>query len=184
MKIKLLFITLTMLFVSCSENYIPKPLGYHRIDLSEKEYFPYDSECAHQFLRPKNVNIVKGMNSCWYSIEYPSHNATIYITYKKLNSNLERIIDESHKLAYDHGVRSDGITEQVYANDINRAYGVLYDIQGNTASNLQFFLTDSIEHFLRGSLYFNETPNADSLLPVKQYIKEDFITLMESLKWS
>ncbi|MDG1849771.1 MAG: gliding motility lipoprotein GldD [Flavobacteriales bacterium] len=184
MKIKALFIALITVFVSCSESYNPKPLGYHRIDLSEKEYQLFDSNCSYQFLSPKNADIIKGKRHCWYSINYPNHNATIYLTYKKLNSNLESIIEESHKLAYDHAIRSDGIIEQVYANEDEQVYGVLYDIHGNSASNLQFFLTDSTDHFLRGSLYFNETPNADSLLPVKEYIKEDFITLIESLTWS
>ena len=69
-------------------------------------------------------------------------------------------------------------------NEENKVYGVLYDIHGNSASNLQFFATDSIENFLRGSLYFNTIPNADSLQPVKDYIKEDLQNLIESLKWS
>lgn len=184
MKTKLIFLTLMSALISCSESHIPKPLGYHRIDLLKPEYIPFESECSHQFLSPKNAKIVKSNNSCWYTIEYPNHKATIYLTYKKLNSNLARIIDESHKLVYDHAIRSDGISEQIYSNDVNKTYGVLYDIQGNTASNLQFFLTDSSKHFLRGSLYFGVTPNADSIQPIKEYIKDDLITLMQSLKWS
>ena len=77
-------------------------------------------------------------------------------TYKELNNNLAPIIEESHKLAYDHSIKSDGIIETVYENKENNVYGVLYDIHGNSASNLQFFATDSSKHFLRGSLYFSQ----------------------------
>ncbi|MCS5662718.1 MAG: gliding motility lipoprotein GldD [Flavobacteriales bacterium] len=184
MKIKFLFISLVAVLSSCSENYSPKPLGYFRIDLSEKEYQIFDSKCSYQFLSPKDVKIISGKNNCWYNIYYPSHDATVYLTYKMLDSNLASIIEESHKLAYDHAVRSDGIIEKVYLNEEEQVYGVLYDIHGNSASNLQFFATDSANHFLRGSLYFNTIPNSDSLQPVKDYIKEDLQTLIESLKWS
>ena len=184
MKFKFTFIVFMTLLASCTENYSPKPLGHHRIDFSEKEYQLFDSKCSYQFLRPKDAVVIKGSQQCWYLINYPTHNASLYLTYKKLNSDLANIIEESHKLAYDHAIRSDGIIEKVYANEAEKVFGVLYDIHGNSASNLQVCLTDSANHFLRGALYFNETPNADSLLPVKEYIKEDFITLMESLTWS
>ena len=95
-------------------------------------------------------------------LSIPRHNATIHLTYKTLNTNLGSIIEESHKLAYDHAVKSDGIIEKEYRNDKNQVYGILYDIYGNSASNLQFFVTDSTNHFLRGSLYFNTIPNSDS----------------------
>jgi len=186
MKIKLLLTTISLLAIlnSCSENYSPKPLGYFRINLPEKEYKIFDSKCSYQFLSPKEVKIINGKNKCWYNIYYPSHDATIYLTYKMLNSNLASIIEESHKLAYDHAIRSDGIIEKTYLNEEEQVYGTLYDIHGNSASNVQFFLTDSTNHFLRGSLYFNTIPNSDSLQPVKDYIKKDIQTLIESLKWS
>ena len=184
MKIKFLLISLIAILSSCSENYSPKPLGYFRIDLSEKEYQIFHSNCSYQFLSPKDVKIINGKNNCWYNIYYPSLDATIYLTYKMLNSNLVSVVEESHKLAYDHAVRSDGIIEKVYVNEEEQVYGVLYDIHGNSASNLQFFATDSTNHFLRGSLYFNTIPNSDSLQPVKDHIKEDLQTLIESLKWS
>lgn len=184
MKIKILLISLILLLSSCSEDYSPKPLGHFRIDFAEKEYETFSSNCSYQFSLPTNTRIITGKKECWYNIYYPNHDATIYLTYKILDSNLASIIEESHKLAYDHSIKSDGIIEKVYMNEENKVYGVLYDIHGNSASNLQFFATDSIENFLRGSLYFNTIPNADSLQPVKDYIKEDLQNLIESLKWS
>ena len=184
MKIKHLFALALLILSACSEDYSPKPLGYFRIGMDKSEYAQTSNECAYSFLANKQAKLLKGKGYCWYNIHYPSHNATIYLTYKKLDNNLATIIEESHKLAYDHSVKSDGIIEKVYANETDQVYGVLYDIYGNSASNLQFFVTDSTDHFLRGSLYFNSIPNADSLQPVKDFIKEDLQVLIESLKWS
>lgn len=184
MKTKYLAVLGILLFSACSETYSPKPLGYFRIGLNEKEYKLSDNECNYQFSSNKQSQLIKGSSDCWYNIHYPAHDATIYLTYKKLDNNLASIIDESHKLAYDHSVKSDGIMEQVYENSESNVFGILYDIHGNSASNLQFFATDSINHFLRGSLYFNTVPNSDSLQPVKNYIKEDIQVLIESIKWS
>ena len=182
-KLLCVFLLINTLLISCKENYSPKPLGYFRIDLSKKNYNSFKSNCSFNFLKALDAIIIKGENECWYNIYYPHHDATIYLTYKKLNSNLGSIIEESHKLAYEHAVRSDGIIEKEYRNDKNRVYGILYDIHGNSASNLQFFVTDSSNHFLRGSLYFNTIPNSDSLQPIKQHIKDDLQILIESLNW-
>lgn len=178
-----IFLICICLLVSCTENYSPKPLGYFRIDLSEKTYNIFKSNCSFKFLHASDTKIIKDKNDCWYNIHYPYHNATIHLTYKTINNNLGNIIEESHKLAYDHSVKSNGIIEKEYRNNENRVFGILYDIHGNSASNLQFFVTDSSNHFLRGSLYFNTIPNSDSLQPIKQHIKDDLQILIESLNW-
>lgn len=184
MKIKQLLTLFLVVLSSCSQDYSPKPLGYFRIGLDYSVYSMTENECAYSFLANNQSQLIEGTLDCWYDIYYPNHNATVYLTYKKLNNNLASVIEESHKLAYDHSVKSDGIVEKVYENKEGRVFGVLYHIHGNSASNLQFFVTDSSEHFLRGSLYFNSIPNSDSLQPVKDYIKEDLQVLMESLNWS
>ena len=184
MRFKKIIIIGIVLLSSCQENFSPKPLGFFRIDLAETNYTTIKKNCSYQFLANTKAELIEGNTECWYNIFYPAHDATIYLTYKELNNNLAHIIEESHKLAYDHSIKSDGIIETVYENKENNVYGVLYDIHGNSASNLQFFATDSSKHFLRGSLYFNTVPNADSLQPVKTYIKKDLQTLIESLTWS
>ena len=182
-NLQYIFLIFICILISCTENYSPKPLGYFRIDLPEKTYSIFNSNCSFNFLHASDTKIIQDKNECWYNLEYPSLNATIHLTYKTLNADLGSIIEESYKLAYDHAVRSDGIIEKGYSNEENRVYGILYDIYGNSASNLQFFVTDSTNHFLRGSLYFNTIPNSDSLQPIKQHIKEDLQVLIESLKW-
>lgn len=184
MKNKLFTIFISIFLISCSDDYSPKPLGYHRIELEEKSYDTYKNNCAYTFSIANNAIISEGKEHCWLNISYPRYNAVIHLTYKDVDSNLAQLLEESHKLAYDHSIKSDGISEKSYINQEIGSYGILYDIQGNSASNIQFFITDSSSHFLRGSLYFNSIPNADSLAPVKNYIQEDIQVLMESLRWS
>lgn len=184
MKNKLSVLFISIFLTSCSNDYSPKPIGYHRIELEEKSYSTYNNDCAYTFSIANNAIATQGKENCWLNINYPNYNAVIHLTYKNINSNLMQLLEESHKLAYDHSIKSDGISEKSYINPQMDSYGILYDIQGNSASNIQFFITDSSHHFLRGSLYFNNIPNADSLAPVKNYIQEDIQVLMESLKWS
>ncbi len=176
-------------FASCGES-IPKPRGYFRIDLPEKEYARYENEqfpCRFDYAgNVSTVNFVKVSNdSAWVDIVYPKYNAKIYCTYKELSGDFQKVSEESRKLVYKpHTVKADAITEQAYLNDESRVYGILYELKGNTASNIQFVLSDSTKHFLRGALYFNVNPNKDSIAPVVDYIREDIIRLVETLEWS
>ena len=92
-------------------------------------------------------------------------------------------IEESRKLAMNHIGKASQIQEILIENDRDRVYGLVYDFAGETASDMQFFLTDSNAHFLRGALYFNVSPNKDSLAPVISYIKKDIQHLVGSLSW-
>ena len=58
-----------------------------------------------------------------------------------------------------------------------------YEVGGNAASQSQFYVTDSTEHFLTGSLYFYAKPNYDSILPAAKYLEKDIKHIMETVKW-
>jgi gliding motility-associated lipoprotein GldD len=120
---------------------------------------------------------------CWFNIEFHDYRAKIYVSYKRINNNLAEILNESHEFAYSHSVKADAISEKPWLNPDNNVYGILYEIKGNTASAVQFFVTDSTKNFLRGALYFSAQPNEDSLLPVIDFFREDIIHLVETLKW-
>ncbi|MCQ2210370.1 MAG: gliding motility lipoprotein GldD [Paludibacteraceae bacterium] len=177
-----------LLLVSCS-NSMPKPRGYFRIELPEKEYALYSSnDLPCQFIYAKNVAEVKikGMeqDSVWLDVVYPRYNAQIYCTYRTLHDNYQALSEDSRRLVYKpHTSKADAITEQLYLNDDRKVYGILYELKGNTASNIQFVMSDSTKHFLRGALYINENPKKDSIAPVVDYIREDIIQLIESLEW-
>ena len=108
--------------------------------------------------------------------------AILHITYLPLKNNLPDHIEESRSLAYKHNMRADAISESVYMNTERQVFGLLYDYDGLTATATQFYLTDSVNHFFRGALYFN-TEVVDSLMPINNFIKEDVKNIIESFRW-
>jgi gliding motility-associated lipoprotein GldD len=173
--------------MACQRNYTPKPRGYLRIEFPDKEYTLYDSACPFQFEHPVYSRVIPDTDyysePCWMNIEFPDFDGKIHISYKKVDGNLYEFIEDSRALVYKHTIRADAIKETVYSHPLVHVHGILYEIKGNAASNLQFYLTDSTKHFLRGSLYFNVQPDKDSLAPVIAYFKEDIIHLIESFEW-
>lgn len=119
----------------------------------------------------------------WFDLLYPQYNAAIHVSYKSIQGNFRELTEDARRFVYKHSVKADNISEKAFANPEKRVFGVLYDLQGNTASNLQFVITDSTRHFIRGALYFDNVPNKDSIAPVEQYIRQDVIRLMESFNW-
>jgi gliding motility-associated lipoprotein GldD len=184
-RISLLAVAI-LLCVSCSESQVPKPRGHFRIDLPEKEYLSYDSICPFDFEYPVYgiIESVPGAaNECWFNIAFPEYRAKIHLSYQPVSGNLGLLTDDAHRLAYKHSIKADAIEEKIWINEDFNVFGTIYDIEGNAASSAQFFVTDSLNHYLRGSLYFNASPNKDSLAPVIDFFREDIIHLVETLKW-
>lgn len=175
---------------SCDEEdeiYSPKPKGYPRIDFPKKEYRIYDSLCPYLFEIPNYSKMVrdkhKGAEPCWLNLEFPKFNATIHLSYKTIDKNISEYLEHSHDFANRHQIKATGMEEVVILRDSAKVYGLLFDIAGNTASSLQFYLTDSTKHFLRGALYFNSVPNTDSLKIVIDFIKKDVLHLINTTRW-
>jgi gliding motility-associated lipoprotein GldD len=179
---------LLLLSFSCREIPVPKPRGYFRIALPVKEYIKYDTICPFVFEYPSysRISYDTGNNGepCWFNIEFPGFNAKIYVTYKDINNNFEAIMEDTYKLDIkNHTIKADAIKENPILFKEGSIYGNLYDYQGNTASSVQFYLTDSTKHYLRGSLYFSVEPNSDSLAPVIDFFREDILHLIETFSW-
>lgn len=175
---------------SCGDDedvFSPKPKGYFRIDFPEKKYVTYDSVCPYSFEIPTYSFIDndkhKGAEPCWLNINFPKFNAQIHLSYKMVNHNLDTLLEQSRDFAIKHQVKATGLEESVIVRDSAKVYGLVYDIQGNTASNLQFYLTDSTRHFLRGALYFNSVPNIDSQKVVIDFIRKDVERMITTFKW-
>lgn len=173
--------------LSCSSDYSPKPRGYFRIDFPERSYVTYEDDCPFIFRYPSFARISSDESSvaqpCWINIDFPEFNGRLHISYKEVDNNLVEYIEDTRKLAFKHTVMADAIDEHMFINEEKNVYGVLYDIKGNSASALQFFLTDSSRHFFRGALYFNVQPNKDSLAPVIDYFREDIEHFIETFAW-
>ncbi|MEZ4720351.1 MAG: gliding motility lipoprotein GldD [Flavobacteriales bacterium] len=186
----LIFALGLLALLSCSKEYTPKPLAYARIELPEPSYIAPNPEawtCPYTFeasrlsyvtVDPKYKN-----ETCWYNIYYPSLKATLHLTYAEVHDDLGVKIEDNRKLAMKHIGKATQINERLIEIPDEHVYGIAYDFRGETASDFQFFVTDSTQHFLRGSLYFNVTPNKDSLAPVIEYVKADIDHLIETLRW-
>jgi len=180
---------IVLLLTSCMENntYAPKRKGYFRIDFPQKQYVTYNGPCPFSFEYPVYAQVVKdpdpGAQPCWINVVYPQFKGTLYLSYLPVNNNLDNYIEESRNFVVKHEVKASAINEQTVINPKDNIYGLVYDIEGNAASNMQFYLTDSTTNFVRGALYFYSVPNKDSLEPVLQFIKKDIYHMVESFRW-
>ena len=177
-----------ILLYSCQQDYIPKPHGYFRIDFPEKTYHQLDSAALpYKFDVPDYGKVVPDNDRLaepyWINLKIPAHKAEVNISYKKVDKNLSKLLEDSRTLAYKHSIKADAINERIYINPKKKVYGTIYMIDGNAASPLQFYLTDSTKNFLRGALYIREVPNIDSLRPVIDFLTPDVIRLIETTEW-
>ena len=92
-------------------------------------------------------------------------------------------MEDSRALALKHIPKASGIDEQVIEVNSNKVFGTRYDVKGSAASPIQFYVTDSANHFLRASLYFYAAPNPDSIAPVLEFISKDIDHLLATIRW-
>lgn len=177
----ILIFCMAVLLLSC-EQPVPKPDAMLRLDYPESKYEKLDLDCQYSFQRNEKASL-KGAESCQLRIEYPFMKATLHLTYRKVNNNIDSLLIDAQKLTYEHVIKADDIIEQPFVNDADNVYGMLYEVGGNAASQSQFYVTDSTNNFLTGALYFYAKPNYDSIMPAVAYVKKDIRKLMESLKW-
>lgn len=189
------WLLIILLFTTaCEQTYTPKPRGYFEIKFPKREYRLFDQPgYPYTFEYPRYANVVKDSlffgekteNPYWINVEFPSLNGKIYMSYKEIGksgNNFQQLINDAFKMTYKHTYKAESIDEKQIAT-ANHVYGLFYNVTGNAASAQQFFVTDSTRHFIRGALYFDATPNADSLAPVNQFLQEDLFHLVETLKW-
>lgn len=178
----LLLIFSTLLFTSCKDEVLPKPTSQLRLDYPVAKYASFENHCPFTF----NLNddaVITEKTNCGFTITYPKMKATIYLTYKTVDGDINKLLQDAQKLTYEHVIKADDILEQPFINRDKKVYGMFYQVDGNAATNSQFYATDSIKHFVTGSVYFYAKPNYDSIMPAADYIKNDMQTLMETLKW-
>lgn len=184
----LLLLTLTI--ASCNSDYAPKPRGYYRIELPKKEYKNFTSECGFSFDIPTYAVVVNDSSTdakeCWKNVVYKGLNGRLHMSYYQLTSPkmFAELVEDSRRLVFKHTVKADGINESRIDNPKTNVHGLYYDIEGNAASSIQFFVTDSSKNFLRGALYFYAPPQADSIQPVLDFVRKDVERMLETFHWS
>jgi len=172
-----------------NESYVPKPRGYFHIKFPKKEYLSYDAGCPFSFEYPKYATIEpdreRDAGTCWNNLSFPQFNARLHLTYYDVSSAKEYygLVEDARTLAFKHTVKANAIDQKLINFPERKVYGIYYAIEGNTASSVQFFLTDSAKHYFRGALYFNERPQYDSIAPVVSFIKKDIERMIDTFKW-
>ena len=184
MKNFLILLFLFVLIMSCmGEPMRPKPKSMLNLKYPNPTYFIKKSRCSFSF-KINSLSSFVPSGKCNYQIIYPNLKGTIYLTYRKVNNNFDSLLSDAYSIPLKHARKAVRIPEKAYVNNINKTYGSIFQIVGNAASQVQFFLTDSLNHFIFGALYFYKKPNYDSIMPAINYIGEDISKLMESLKWT
>lgn len=173
---------LLFLAVSCKKEVLPKPKSQLSLDYPEAEYLHFENDCPFTFDMNSKA-IIKKKSDCNFTIDYPKMKATIYISYKPVSNNINLLLRDAQKLTYEHVIKADDITEQPFINKENKVFGMFYQVNGNAATNAQFYVTDSTKHFIDCSVYFYAKPNFDSVMPAASYIKNDMRAIMESMRW-
>jgi gliding motility-associated lipoprotein GldD len=177
---------------ACNSSYTPKPAGYFRISFPEKQYRVFDQPgYPYSFEYPVYANVVKDStyfggtteNPWWINIDFPRFAGRIYVSYKEIGKNrFDTLIKQAFMLTDKHTSRAYSIDDSVMTTPLG-VHGVFFSVGGNVATASQFFLTDTTRHFLRGALYFDATPNEDSLGIVNRFLVEDMKHLINTFRW-
>ncbi|MDR3351230.1 MAG: gliding motility lipoprotein GldD [Prevotellaceae bacterium] len=189
-RIKEWMLPMMVLFAACNGSApVPKPRGYLRTDFPEKNYLAFDTPgFPYSFRYPDYATVEQDRRSYrfapfWINLQMPAYNATLHLTYQPVRNNLPDLLEDTYKFVYRHVIKADEILETPFRNEAQKTHGFLYEIGGDVASSVQFYMTDSTRHFLRGSLYFMATPNVDSLSPAIVFLTADIRHLMQTLEW-
>ena len=183
----LIVIQLSLLLSSCGDDISPKPRGYFRIDIPEHQFISFDTNYPFSFEYADYAlisKVNKAEHPYWLNIDYPNFKARIYLSYNHIEGNVDRMLADAHELAFKHISVANDIQQELIINPKRKVYGMVYKIKGaKVASPLNFFLTDSVKHFVRGSLYFDMSPQNDSLQPVINGIEKDIVQMVKSFHW-
>ncbi|KAA6302335.1 MAG: hypothetical protein EZS26_001448 [Candidatus Ordinivivax streblomastigis] len=180
-------VALTGLLCTACADYSPKPSGYFRIDLTEPHYSLHEFQYCKAEISSQTMIIpaqATQEGEC-FNIVYPNLNVQIYCSsFPIKKTTLASWMKESVAFVHYQAKKSTAIKEQVFENQEQKVYARVFHIQGNTASPTQFILTDSMHYFFRGALYFDHTPNQDSIAPVLEYINNDIHLFIETFQWN
>jgi gliding motility-associated lipoprotein GldD len=79
-----------------------KPSSYLRLDYPIAKYADFENECPFTF-EMNSEAVIKGKGLWVY--DYVSKMATIYLTYKPVNNNINVLLRDAQKLTYEHVIK-------------------------------------------------------------------------------
>lgn len=188
------------LLVSCEEERLPfpKPRTYPKVDYPTRNYVSFDKDyCAFSFEYPDYMTFErdsilinqKAKHPCWFILQVPSLNGSVHFTYTDIGGtntedNLLKVIQDSYTLTEKHNIKATGRVETPFTDEERDLFGITYQVEGNVASPYHFVVTDSMQHAVWASLYFNSQPNADSLAPIAAFVQEDLEHIINTIHWN
>jgi gliding motility-associated lipoprotein GldD len=177
---------------SCNDTFTPKPRGYFQIQFPEKKYRLFNEPgYPYSFEYPVYSNVVKDStffgeateNPWWVNVDFPQFNGKVYLSYKQIGpTRFDKLLNDAFNLTNKHSQKAYSIDDSLMVTP-NRVTGMFFKVGGDVATSYQFFLTDSTKHFARGALYFEATPNQDSLSSVNSFVAEDMRHLINTFRW-
>lgn len=176
-------LSLFAMIFSCGKEALPKPSGELRLEYPSPAYKPFAQNAPYDFEISKFAKVAPGKKPNWFYIIYPKMKAKIFVTYFPVNNDLSAHFREAEKLVYEHTVKASAIETKSFRYPESLVYGNFYELQGQTASNIQFYATDSLRHFVTANLYFNSRPKPDSLAPAVDYIRKDMLHMLDTFQW-
>lgn len=202
-------VLLIMLFAYCNSPYTSKKTGYFKIDFPERSYqtfndpgYPYTFEYPAYAKVVKDSNYFEANDPYWINIDFPDFSGRIFISYKQIGgvssykvkgsdgkyrdslsrNEFDKLVNDAYNLSYKNDIKAYSIDDSLMYTPEGLT-GMYFSLSGNVATASQFFLSDTTKHFLRGALYFNATPNEDSLAPVNRFLEVDLKHLINTLEW-
>ncbi|MBP8823435.1 MAG: hypothetical protein KBH07_07310 [Flavobacteriales bacterium] len=188
---------LPIFLAGCSDDPVPKPHGYFRIDLPADSIRPATAPCPFTAHIPVYARLLpaagtgaaasaagaQGLQACWTDLVFPGQHAVVHMTWRRIQGDLPELVHDAYAFKEKHQAMATRIRTEDVVRDSARVYGTLFNVEGNVASPFVFYLTDSTTNFLYGALYFDVHPNADSLAPVSGRIRSDMERFARSLRW-
>lgn len=196
---------------ACNSTYTSKKRGYYSINFPERKYVSFDKEgYPYTFEYPVYANVVQDStyfdsspeNPYWINIDFPQFRGRIFLSYKIIGGTakykikqadgtykdssginvFDRMVNDAFNLTNKNQVVSTAIKDSLMHTP-NNVTGIFFTVGGNAATAKQFFLSDTTKNFIRGALYFDTTPNADSLKPVQNFLQKDISHLINTFRW-
>ncbi len=206
-----LFFLIIIVLAACNSTYTSKKRGYYNIEFPQRSYVLFnDPAVPYSFEYPAYARIVTDStyfdstpeNPFWRNIDFPQFNARIFLSYKLIGGKanykvkqadgtykdssginyFDRMVNDAFNLTNKNEAVASFIGDSVFTTK-NGVSGVNFTVKGNAATARQFFMSDSSKNFIRGALYFDTTPNADSLKPVLDFLQTDINHLISTFRW-
>lgn len=202
---------LLMLLMACNSNYTSRKKGYFKIDLPEHQYQVFNKqEFPYSFEYPVYATVIQDStyfdstpeNNYWINLDFPAFNARLFMSYKIIGglapykikqadgsyedslgvNQFDLMVNDAFNLTNKNDVIASSIKDSLIRNP-HGISGVFFKVGGNAATASQFFLSDTTKNFIRGALYFDATPNADSLRPVQEFLRKDLEHLISTFEF-